>query len=120
AADWFRKEIELAENALELWQSRPRSDWMKLREPAAHARDWCDAAASALQGLQGEFAVVSSRLSAARRGSEALASWRGEFTLRIAVVPFGQVKSLKRRGQEVELKERDTPLVLPDLDIDDY
>jgi hypothetical protein len=35
-------------------------------------------------------------------------------------VPFGEVKSLKRAGQQVPLKDRETPLVIPDLEIDDY
>jgi len=120
AADWMRKEIDLAESSLALWQSRPRSDWMTLRDAAAHARDWCDAAGAALNGLKGEFELLAPRLTEIRRGDQAMASWRGEFTLRVAVVPFGQVKSLKRAGRELTLKDRETPLVLPELEIDDY
>jgi serine/threonine protein kinase len=120
AAEWFQKEIEIAENTLELWQNRPRSEWLKLKEPAGRARDWCDAASSALQGLGGAFAPLPGRLAELRRGAEALARWRGEFTLRVAVVPFGQVKALRRRGQEMDLKDRETPLLLSELDIDDY
>jgi serine/threonine protein kinase len=120
AADWFRKEIEIAEGALELWQIRPRSEWSRLKEPATRARGWCDAAAAALKGLGGDFALLPPRLADLRRGAEQVAAWKGEFTLRVAVVPFGEVKSLKRRGQEIELRERETPLVLPELEIDDY
>jgi serine/threonine protein kinase len=120
AADWCRKEIEIAENTLELWQSRPRSDWMKLKEPGTRARAWCDAASAALEGLGGDFAPLSTRLADLRRGVDALARWRGEFTLRVAVIPFGEVKSLKRGGRDLDLKDRETPLVLAELDIDDY
>jgi serine/threonine protein kinase len=120
AVDWARKEIEIAENTLELWQSRPRNDWMKLKEAAVRARDWCNAASAALKGLRGDFAPLPTRLADLRRGVDVFALWRGEFTLRVAVVPFGEVKSLKRRGRELELKDRETPLVLPELEIDDY
>jgi serine/threonine protein kinase len=120
SADWFRKEIDLAENGIELWQSRPRADWMKLHDSAVHAMGWCDAASGALAGLKGEFDGFLSRLAPLKSGAETIAAWRGEFTLRVAVVPFGEVKSLKRAGQQVPLKDRETPLVIPDLEIDDY
>jgi len=93
---------------------------MKLKDPGARARDWCDAASAAQKGLAGDFAALSARVAELRRGVDALARWRGEFTLRVAVVPFGEVKSLKRRGREMDLKDRETPLVVPELDIDDY
>jgi serine/threonine protein kinase len=120
AADWFGKEVEIAENMLEFWLSRPRSEWMKLKDPGTRARDWSDAAAASLQGLSGDFAALSTRLAQLRHGALTLARWRGEFTLRVAVVPFGEVTSLKRQGRELDLKDRETPLVLPELDIDDY
>jgi serine/threonine protein kinase len=120
AADWLRKEIELAENALELWTSRPRSEWSKLRDPASRGLGWCDAANAAIKGYEGEFAVLAGRLGELRRGSERIARWRGEFTLRIAVVPFGELTSLKRAGHDIPLKDRETPLVVPELEIGDY
>jgi len=120
AADWMRKEIELAENALELWTSRPRSEWSKLRGPASRAVGWCAAAGAATKGVGGEFQALEARLGELRRGCDRLARWRGEFTLRIAVVPFGELTSLKHAGQDLPLKDRETPLVLTELEIDDY
>jgi predicted Ser/Thr protein kinase len=120
AADWLRKEIELAENALELWMSRPRSEWSKVKDQAGRALAWCDAARSVVQGRKGDFAALSGRLEELRRGAERLARWRGEFALRVAVVPFGEVQGLRRGGQAVPLKDRETPLVLSELEIGDY
>jgi hypothetical protein len=120
AADWLRKEIELAENALELWMTRPRSEWSKVKDPAARAFGWCDAVKAAIGHRKGEFVALSGRLEELRRGAERLARWRGEFTLRVAVVPFGEINALKRGGQAVLLKDRETPLVLPELEIGDY
>lgn len=120
AADWIRKEVDIAETAVELWQSRPRSEWLKLKEPAVHARGWCDAAGLTLKGLKGEFALLLPRIGDVRRSAEQVAAWRGEFTLRVAVVPFGEVKLLQREGQDVALKDTETPLVIPELEIGDY
>jgi serine/threonine protein kinase len=120
ASDWLRKEIELGENALELWASLPRSEWSKLRDPAFRTLGWCDAAPAATTGRGGAFTSLAGRLGELRRGSEKLARWRGEFTLRIAVVPFGELSSLKRSGQDLPLKDRETPLVIPELEIGDY
>jgi len=120
AADWLRKEVDFAENALEFWTSRPRSEWSSLREPASRALGWCDAATAAIKGQKGEFAALAGRLGELRRSSALLARWRGEFTLRIAVVPFGVLTSLKRSGQEIPLKDHETPLVIPELEIGDY
>jgi hypothetical protein len=120
AADWLRKEIELGENTLELWSGRPHSEWSKLRDQAERAEKWCQAALQATQGQTGEFTTLAGRLGELRRGAQKLAQWRGEFTLRVAVVPFGQVTSLKRGGLDLPLKDRETPLVLPDLEIADY
>jgi hypothetical protein len=120
AADWLRKEIELGENTLELWNGRPHPEWSKLRDQAERTQMWCQAATQAIQGQTGEFTPLAGRLSDLGRGAQKFAQWRGEFTLRVAVVPFGQVASLKRGGQELPLKDRETPLVLPDLEIGDY
>ena len=120
ASDWLRKEIELAENALELWSSLPRSEWSKLREPASRTLAWSDAAQAAIKGRGGDFAGLAGRLGDLRRGSERLVRWRGEFTLRVAVVPFGELTSLKRSGQDLPLKDHETPLVIPELEIGDY
>ena len=89
-------------------------------DPGARARDWCDAAAAAQKGLGGDFTPLSIRLAELRRGVDVLARWRGEFTLRVAVVPFWEVKSLRRHGRGMDLKDRETPLVVPELEIDDY
>jgi serine/threonine protein kinase len=120
AADWLRKEVELAENSLELWTGRPRSEWSKVKDQAARTQAWCDAAKSAVRGRKGDLAVLAGRLEEVRRGAERLARWQGEFTLRVAIVPFGEVTALRRGGQEVLLKDRETPLVLPELEIGDY
>src|SRR5579862_7310163 len=120
AADWMRKEVELAENALELWMGRPRSEWSKVKDQAARALAWCDAVRSVVKDPKGDFAALAGRLEEVRRGAERLARWRGEFTLRVAVVPFGEVNALKRGGQSILLKDRETPLVLPELEIGDY
>lgn len=119
AADWFRKEIELAENSVELWQSRPKGEWLKLRDVARHAVGWCDAAGGALAGLKGEFSALAGRLPPLKHSAEVMSAWRGEFTLRIATIPMGAL-TLRRGGQEVPLKDREAPLVIPDLEIDDY
>jgi serine/threonine protein kinase len=120
AVDWLRKEIELAENVLELWMARPRSEWSKVKDQAARALAWCDAVKKAISDRKGDFVALAGRLEEVRRGSERLAQWRGEFTLRVAVVPFGEVNALKRGGQAVLLKDRETPLVLSELEIGDY
>lgn len=120
AVDWMKKEIELAEKALELWTSRPKSEWSKFREPALRASGWSSAAGGVLRGRKGEFAALSARLEETRRSADRLAHWRGEFALRIAVVPFGEVTALKRDGEPVALKDRETPLVLPELEIGNY
>jgi hypothetical protein len=100
--------------------TRPRSEWSKVKDPAARALGWCDAVKAAIGHRKGEFTALAGRLEEVRRGSERLARWRGEFTLRVAVVPFGEISALKRGGQAVLLKDRETPLVLPELEIGDY
>jgi predicted Ser/Thr protein kinase len=120
AAEWLKKEVEMAESSAELWEGRPRSEWMTLRDSATRGGTWADAASQAILGLPGEFPALAKRLSDLKGRVKPIASWRGEFTLRVAAVPLGQVRFLKRGGQEIPLKDSETPLVLPDLEIDDY
>ncbi len=119
-ADWFRAQIEIAEKDGKTWPGRPRSEWPMLKEGASRARAWCDAASTVLQGIGGDLAPLAPRLVAVRRAAEAVLAYRGEFKLRVAVAPFATVKELKRAGQSVPLKDRQTPLVLDELEIDDY
>jgi predicted Ser/Thr protein kinase len=118
--DWFRLQIELAEKDAKAWPARPKSEWPGLREGAGHAVEWTQSMSRALEGQTDELAALSTRLPAIRSALEALASFRGEFILRIAVAPYAKLKDLRRNGKSLEIPDHDTPLRLPVLEIDNY
>jgi predicted Ser/Thr protein kinase len=120
ATDWFRAQIEIAENDGKAWPLRLKSEWPLLKESASRARAWCDAASGAIQGVTGDLGALAPRFAALRRSAESTLAYRGEFKLRIATMPHVVVKDLKRHGQSLPIKDRQSPLVLENLQIDDY
>jgi hypothetical protein len=120
ASDWFRAQIDIAERDGKAWPLRPHSEWSMLKESAARARAWCEAASLALAGTSGDLEALGSRLPPLRAALDSLLSYKGEFRLKIGTQPGVTVKDLRRRGQSVTLKDRQTPLLLEDLEIDDY
>jgi serine/threonine protein kinase len=118
--DWFRTQLEIAERDGASWKARPKADWPGLKAPATRARAWSDEVKGILQELGQEGSLLLPRVAEFRKSADQVLGYRGAFRLKVAVMPFAVVEDVRRGGQSIALKDRQTPLVLDDLEIDDY
>jgi serine/threonine protein kinase len=118
--DWFRTQLEIAERDGASWKARPKADWPGLKAPATRARAWSEEVKGILQELGQEGSLLLPRAAEFRKSADQVLGYRGAFRLKVAVMPFAVVEDVRRGGQSIALKDRQTPLVLDDLEIDDY
>src|SRR5262245_36148528 len=116
ASDWLAGEIRRVETHLrDLRKTVP--DLEARRGAAAHVAEWDAALAAAVAAFPDlrAAAVKTGALAASIRDS------KGSFRLKIGVNPWAKVQRLARRdGDEIALADRDTPLLIAELEIDDY
>lgn len=104
AGDWVRAEAERARG------KKP------VKDEAARRVAWCRTLEAALRDFK-EFAGPLQALAEARQEAERIASYKGAFTLKIAVRPWARVE-LEREGRPVALEDgASTPLVRPNLEV---
>jgi predicted Ser/Thr protein kinase len=115
AVAWLGAELDRAEAAL----AAARAEGVAGREKAARTASWAEAVRRASDGLDG-LGGVRDRAERLRAEAAVVASFRGTFTLKVSVAPFGEVTRVTRDGKPVDLAHRHTPFSAGGLEIGEY
>ena len=131
---WFRDQAGLGRNTVDAWLAADKKSWVGKRAEAQRLIEWSAAARKALDGLGGDYATVSQAYGAVSESATRVIAYRGTATLRIHVLPWAKVESLKSgeryviKAGKLEDATRGTPsdedltspVAINDLEIDDY
>jgi hypothetical protein len=79
---------------------------------------WCDTVLASLKDV--DFLKRSAESAQKTREAAAqIANYKGSFTLKVFVGPFGEITKLSSSGKELPLKQRITPLMIGPIEIGD-
>jgi len=119
ASDWIAAEINKVEAHLRGLRKNV-ANLEARKPPAGLAAGWCQALAATVRTLPA-FQPVPGAAGKVEALAVSIRDSRGTFKLKIGVSPWAKVERLTRQGEEIELVDRDTPLLVPlDLEIDTY
>jgi hypothetical protein len=119
ASDWLADEIGRVETHLRGLR-RTIADLDARRSPAAVAADWCEKVVALVKGIPA-FQAVLSVANKTHALAVSIRDSKGTFRLKIGVSPWAKIERLERAGEEIQLADRETPLLVPqELEIDNY
>jgi hypothetical protein len=119
ASDWLTDEVGRVETHLRGLR-KTLADLDARRSPAGQAADWCEKVVASVKGIPA-FQAVLSAADKTHALAVSIRDSRGTFRLKIGVSPWAKVERLERAGEEIQLADRETPLLVPqELEIDNY
>ncbi len=109
--DWLEKQArEVLDQAGALGKDKGK---------AARIIGWCDALAAATKDVE-RLKPAADLAARARAQAVTVVDYRGSFTLRVFVGPAARLTKFLKDGKPADPGRKDTPFVLPNLEIADY
>jgi predicted Ser/Thr protein kinase len=115
--EWYSNEIRACRREVERIHEDP-STWTRNRDKAFRAQKWCDQIV--MLSIAYELLKTPAKgVPDIQRMAKDITGYLGKCTLRVWVAPYASIELLKD-GKPVDLKERNTPVTVMNLDVADY